>query len=366
MTRNPDGNHALLKINGIRIDCFVLIFTLLAIIAVPRQGRADSAETLPHILMVTVPGLTPDSPALYKAIRAQLSASPLTLDRIEMTAEQGFATDAPGSAAALAFTHHASVVFWVEDKATCEMFFYIPDREGGRINRRVLNLDFRSRSSRYEVIGIAVASMVEELMVSHRIGPSPTTTPKPTSPPQQQPDIEETRKWAEIFGLYAGTYFSSSLAAHGMKLGVGVAPIDRLVIGVSYTQNFPLTFEDKMLQFTVISRNVEVACAGRLSLNPVDIRLGVAWSIDIRSYSTVSLSDDVSAARDGFKGVNSVIPFVSIGWIFKERIGIIGRLGANLAVNESIYQVQHGEERVDAVVPFVAKLSYQLGLIVQL
>jgi hypothetical protein len=128
-----------------------------------------------------------------------------------------------------------------------------------------------------------------------------------------------------------------------------------------------LTWETETYRLTIVSRNVEVACAGRLSLYPIDFRLGVAWSIDLRSHSTFSKSPgEVRAAPDGFKGVNSVVPFVSIAWIFKQRIGIVGRLGAAFAVNESVYQLQRNNEYIDEVVPFVAKLNYQLGLLVLL
>jgi len=92
--------------------------------------------------------------------------------------------------------------------------------------------------------------------------------------------------------------------------------------------------------------------------------LGVAWSVDLRSYSPTSLSEEIDARSDGFVGVHSLVPFLFVAWTYRDRIGAFGRLGANLALNETVYRVTRSSGPTEAFEPFVAKLFYQFGLIV--
>jgi hypothetical protein len=257
------------------------------------------------------------------------------------------------------------MVFWIEDKEACTVFFYIPNADGGRINSRVLNVNLVGRTSRFEVIAIAAASMIEGLLVTHTLKPAPDADSLIPVTPPPVPQAPK-RKWVEIFAAYAGSYFAADLVTHGIRLGLGVLPIHRLVMAASFIQNVPLTMETEDFQLTIRSRMVEISAALRLWIASAEIRLGLAWSIDLRSSSTASLSAQIDAEPDGFRGLNALIPFVSATWFFTERMGLFGNLGASIALNETVYKVEQLEGREVAVSPFLAKLTYQCGLLVQL
>jgi hypothetical protein len=335
----------------------VFIFLWILLVATPSRGQNDPGKSPPKVLMIELYGLTPNDTGLFKAIRAQLSAAPLVLDRIELVAEQADLIDPLKSASRLAEENQAAMVFWIEDKEACTMSFYIPGPGGGSINSRVLELDVDSQSSRFEVIAIAVASMVEGLLVSQYIKPA-----KKNGPSTEK--VERKRTWLEVFAAYAGSYFAADMFTHGARLGLGFLPLDHLVIAASFTQNFPLKMKNEELRLKIISRIMEVSLAGRLLLSPVDIRLGLAWSIDVRSFSTTSLAQRIEAEPDGFNGVNALTPFFSMAFIFAERIGLFGRLGASLAMNETVYKIERYNTDTEALAPFFVKLTYQFGVII--
>ena len=134
----------------------------------------------------------------------------------------------------------------------------------------------------------------------------------------------------------------------------------------SFTQNVPITVRTEEYELTLVSRNVEISTAARLVMNVIELRLGAAWSIDLRSFSARFTSETIDAAPDGFKGINTLVPFISAAWIFSERIGIFASLGASIALNETSYRIDRISGETEELVPFLVKFSYQLGLIIQL
>ena len=80
----PIGSHAL-RPQGI---VWTLSFLFIALAAIPCRGQDRPVEPLPKVLMIEFHVVTPYATGLYKAIRAQLSATPLTLDRIGLADER--------------------------------------------------------------------------------------------------------------------------------------------------------------------------------------------------------------------------------------------------------------------------------------
>ena len=154
-------------------------------------------------------------------------------------------------------------------------------------------------------------------------------------------------------------------ALDGGTLGLGLFPIDRLVVAASFTQNWPERFVSEDLRLKVISSQIEVLAAGRISIHPIDVRLGVSWSVDLRSYSTTSLAETIEARPDGFIGIHSLGPFLVLAWTYRERIGVFGRVGANLALNETVYRIAR-DGPTETFEPFFAKLFYQVGFVVRI
>jgi hypothetical protein len=367
MTSICDGTFTSTMGSRVRIGCAICILLLVAAFTVPCRAEKAPLNVSPKVLMVQ----SQNDEGLYKAIRAQLSASSLILNRVELDGGQAGSAVTLKSAARSARENGAAMVFWIEDNETCTMYFYLPDSSGGRFNTRSLNLDLSSSSSRFEVIALVAADIIEELLISHNSKPKP----RPPAQMQRQETISiakrdekvKSRRLFEIFAAYTGSLFAESKASHGILLGLGILPIDRLVLAASFTQNLPLRSQDDEVRLTIVSRQVEVLAAGRILIKPVDIRMGLAWSIDLRTVSATSVTGTIRARSDKFMGVQSLAPFVSAAWIFSERIGLFARVGVNLAVNDTVYNVSHPDlTKTDVLDPFIAKLTYQLGLLVQI
>lgn len=350
------------------VGCAVWCMLLVAAPAALCRAQIAPEKTLPKVLMVAFQGSTPDDAGLYKALRAQLSASPLTLDRIERPRKFVAERDSLKEAAGLASAHHAAMVFWIEDEEICRMFFFIPDGGGGRINSRDLDLDLSSRPSRFEVIAVVAAGMIEGLLASHtREAPLPNPAQNAAGPiiPPKEAGVKSRNRF-EFFAAYSGSFFASGSVTHGVLSGLGFFPIAPLALAISFTQGLPIRLETDAVQFAILARQLEVTAAGRLSTHPIDLRIGVSWSADLRSYSTASVSETIGARGDGFTAVYSLVPFVSAAWVFSERIGLFGRVGVNLALNETIYKINQDEVDTLVLEPFIAKLMYQFGLVVQI
>ena len=360
-----DGTFLSVGVPTLRAVWVVCLSLLVALIAALCRGQTAPGKDLPRVLMIERHGSDTHDAGLYKAIRAQLSASPLILERVELEREQAMMSDPLQRASRLASEHHAAVVFWIEIKEACRLYFYMPDESGGRINSRAINLDLNSQSSRFEVIAVVASGMIEGLLVSHNLkapAPSQKQNPPP-APAVEKEKAKRNRKWIEIFMAYTGSFLATDLVSHGGTLGLGLFPIDRLVVAASFTQNWPERFVSEDLRLKVISRQIEVLAAGRISIHPIDVRLGVSWSVDLRSFSTTSLSETIDARPDGFISVHSLVPFLFAGWMYRARIGVFGRVGANLALNETVYRVSRNGP-TKAFKPFFAKLFYQFGLVV--
>jgi hypothetical protein len=364
-----DRTFSLVTHRASRTRWVAVTILLIAFPAPFRPCRAQDTQgtSLPKVLMIEFQGSTPHDAGLYKAIRAQLSASPLILDRVDLAADRNFELNPQAGASRSATEYRASMVFWIEDKETCKMFFFIPDPSGGHISSRTLNLDLSSRPSRFEVIAVVAASMIEGLLDSRTLKvPPPLATKNPGEPLVVEKKKEaQLRNRFEILAAYSGAFWAADTVTHGISLGLGGLPIDRLVISASFTQNLPIRVENKEVGITVISRQIEVLAAFRILIHRLDIRLGVYWSIDLRSVSMNSFTESIDARTDGFMGVHSLVPFAGAAWVFSQRIGIFGRVGANLALNETTYKIKGIDQDPSVLDPFVAKLVYQLGLLVQ-
>ncbi len=345
-------------------------FLLIMLVAKPCPAQEDYPKVLPKVIMLEVYGLTPYDTVLYQAIRAQLSASPLILDRVGLDYKNDFVVNPIENASRLAKENDAAMVFWIEDKESCRLFFYISDRNGGSLNNRTLELKLDSSWSRYQVIALAAGGMIEELLVKYNVKP---VTPVDETKTEEKsidvtPLIKEKKEYAEtkrfeIVAAYGGVLFVADRIINGGCLGMGVRPIKNLVIAAAFTMNVPLSFKTEEYRLIIESRNVEVSTAAVINTKSFDIRFGAAWTIDLRSFSTTFSAETIEKKPDGFKGVNSLLPFVSAELKFNERVGIFGRVGASFALNDTVYKIERPETVTEELVPFTAKFTYNLGFI---
>ncbi len=268
------------------------------------------------------------------------------------------------SAPSLAAAHQAALVFWIEDGDPCQIHFFVPDAAGGQFSSRIIDIDLSNQSSRYDAIAVVAAIMIEGLILSRTSAQVPTSEPKPPPP---APEAEETpgRRF-EIHLAYSGTLAAPAMPIHGGTLGAGLCPHRWIFAAVSLSLYAPATFSNEALRIRLVSRQIDVHAAARLLIRPLEIRLGVSYSVDLRSYSTTAVDETIRSRRDNYNGIHSFVPFLYAGWTYRERIGIFGRMGASLAINETVFRIRRADGNpTEELEPFDVKLIYQLGALVR-
>jgi hypothetical protein len=259
------------------------------------------------------------------------------------------------------------MVFWIESDDPVLLVFYIPGPNGGRIIRRALSLDASSRLSRFEVIALAVTGMAEGVLFGsqHSDAPPPIAISKSAPPPPAFTPSKRTRPRLELQIAYTGTYFADGMVAHGGLLGIGVPPMERLVLTAAFFQFFPQEADNEQLRLRLVSRGVQITAAGIVVSGDWELRLGLAGSVTFSSYSPQSRVDSVDAAAEGLSMVWALMPFISAARLFSDRVGIFALLGANVALSESDYRIEDAGRITTVLSPFTAKLTWRFGLTVR-
>lgn len=359
---------------GHNTSLYLLWQTLLALwptclLSMPLTGAAQS-KSPPTVIMLEIPGVTTNDDTLNEAIRAQLSAASLRLDRLTVDNPQSLLSDPVGSVSKLSADHGAVMSFWIiENGTTYTIFFYSQHASEPRISTRALDLVSESQVSRCDTIGNAVSSIVEESIST--VGgarardaspPPPARTPSPPPPPH-----DGKRKWVNLFMGYSGSLFARQSVTHGVHMGLGLLPMKHLAIALSYTPSLPSKWETTRYKLTLLSRNVAMSIAGRLLTRFLEIRAGFAWSVDLRSSAMSSYTDTIAPRPEDLAGIHSLIPFAAAIWTVADWFGIAAGLGADIAINEKSYLILRDDgQEVFVMEPFTAKLTYQMGVIFQL
>jgi hypothetical protein len=322
-------------------------------------------------------GSTFDNTALFHAIEAQLSGLPVVLIRTKPVLDKAVGETLEEIAFKAAMEHRASMVIWIEEEADFQVRFLIPDSLGTRqVFTRTIDPKSNSKNSRYDVIAIAVSGMVEGLLGTRR------TLPEKNNVPLQKTEAEPgnstsnlsgenqttgpKKKWLELFAAYTGTFFSQNMVSHGATVGLSLLPRDHAVLAVSFTQNVTMQSRAYDVTLRLASRAISVQAAFRMTVRSLELRMGAAWTIDLRSYASTANSDTVETDPDGFRGVHCLGPFVSLAWVFNDRIGLFGMMSATIALNETTYKATRNNENVPVVDPYLVKLAWQFGLTIRI
>lgn len=342
------------------IQLFWMLF-----LAAPCSGQTAASGNPPRVLFMGHAGARTSDAALFTAIRAQLTVASLTIDRVAPTDSGETVSDFRASAPRLASVYRADLVFWIEDEDPCQIHFFVPGDTGGQFSSRTIEVNSSSQSSRYDVIAVVVAVMIEGLVIPHP--PFPETSHEEQAPRVIEVKEETAPRRLEIHAAYTGSLMAAEMLRHGGTLGLGVLPLRRLFASVSFSHFVPAAFSNEALRIQFISRQLEVEAAARLLRPPFEIRLGVSYSADFRSFSTTALQDTIRSRGDGFNAVHSFVPFLWAAWTYRDRIGIFGKVGASLAVNETVYRIRRASgELTEELEPFDVKLVYRFGLLVRL
>lgn len=373
-TSHDDQRCGFRECNGILAGCAFAVFILVHTFAMTGYAEenivSDARDTSEHpkILMLEIEGAAKPDASLYDALLAQLSASPVTIDRTEVSEEVNFNADPTRHAARLATQYHAGMVFWIDDAEICRLYFYIPDARGGKISSRRLNLSRNTSWSRTQIIAIAAASMVDGLLVRHRIMPvgEKKSVPPPAKPLVQEEEPKEKTNRFEFSAGYAGDLFASEQFRHGVSAGLGGFVTRHVIFAAAFIWYVPTSLRTDEFELTIQSRTVDVSVAARWDLSPLELRIGAAWQIDFRSVSVKSRAVDFYAAPDEFRAVNTGMPFIAAVWNLNRFVSVMGRIGAGFAVNDTVYKIQRSDGDSGELSPHHVRLSYFLGLIIRM
>jgi hypothetical protein len=363
----------------LRIAFFPVLFLSAVSLSFPCLGNTDAP--LPSVTLLELGADSEETDGLFLSIRAQLSGAALTLKRFKVD----ISADREKAALLAASSTRAAVVFWVEDQDPARVFFYIPSKTGGTYLNRTLNIEQSKGVGRYEVIGIAAAGMLEGVLVSHRREieaaeqplaqasarkevTSGTADPNNGSAPTANLNPKSRTVHIEFLASYSGMSFATDTFGHGVRLGIGLLPIDHLVLTAAFCMTFPMRKEDEWARLTVLSRTLFVSIAGRLPVKDtgIEFRPGASYTVDFRSFSTLGKSDSVDAALTGFRAVHGVNLFLSLVWFFKNRFGLYAEGGADIAMNETDYTISVDDTETIITSPFLVKAMVQAGIILQL
>jgi len=349
---------------------FASALVVAALLCAGIPGRAAPPET-PRVLMVEIDGLTPDSPELFMAIRAQLSAHPVTIARGRLNRSDFDAFPPQASASRLAGEHSADMVFWIRDGGdTCTVSFFLADPGGGRMTTRFLHLVQEApaghQSGRFEVIANAVSSLVDESI--REINARADVAPPPSSPaPPPAAAPEPVNRQYEISAAWAGSVFSRDKLSHGVRIGLGFLPGPHLVVALAYIQHLTLEWNTPRYRLSMASRSIDALLAGRWGRRAFEFRLGLAWAIHLRSRSTASRSASIDPRPDELEAIHSLQPFMSFSFTFLKRFAIATGPGVRLSLNERQYRISRDDGSTTTVVaPYLFQFTWQLGFTIRL
>ncbi|MBN2342218.1 MAG: hypothetical protein JXR45_12050 [Deltaproteobacteria bacterium] len=330
---------------------------------------ASADENEPNIVMLDAQGITPYDDELYHSIRAQLAAAPVRLQRIDLSDTSDFTIDPLANALKVAQENDGAMVFWIEDKEECRLFFYIRDEAGGRINSRTLKLELNNSWSRFQVIAIAAASMVEGLLVTYQLHPKDSE--KPTEPPPPKPVVRDedkrgSPKKVEVYTAYSGRLFAPAVWVSGVGQGVGLRLHTHFVTSISYAISFPIVEDTDEYRLSISSYLLGISCAVRWVRGGLDVRFGVEGSVDLRPFSATSRSETITTVDDDIKGIAALSPLVSVSWTGKKGMGFFSRIGADFCLNDTVYSVRRADGNTAEITPYRVKFTVQVGFVVSL
>ena len=315
-----------------------------------------------------------DAAGLFRAVRAQLAGVEVVLER--MRADMLTPGERATAASIAASTAGAAMVFWIEDGNPCQVFFYIPSPTGGRFFNRSLEIEPSSGPGRYETIGIAAAGMVEGLLISYRKEIEVAQSlPRNTTPPAGADEAETNGALStqlsqnhtfELSAAYAGVVFARNLFGHGVRFGLGLFPIRHLMIGVSFQLTFLNTVTGELADLTVHARTLRAYLAGRWIARHTELRVGLSYTVDLRSYTARPRMEGVTVPPSKFRGVHSICPSFTVIRLLGVRLGLFLDLEGDIAVNETDYTIEiDGIESV-SLSPWTAKFGIQAGFLIQI
>jgi hypothetical protein len=333
--------------------------------AYPATEPSGNANT--DVLMLEIPSVTPNSDELYTAIRAQLATSNFRIHRLLIEKSAFDRGNTGKSASDLAVRHNVEMVFWIQlSPGSCLLSFYFKER-GEKVFQRRMKLDSENLSGQYEVISNGVSSFIEEtIFIAHK-DTRPKTQSLPDSPAiLATPAERRAAGKLEISLMYNGMLFSKREVSNGVRGSLGVLAGERILLNLAFAQNAVTGFENRRYRFTVSSRNLDAGVFVNLPVRSMQLRFGVSYEVQLRTFTMESRVADLLARRGKLHSIHGVSPSVQLVWPLAGNFLFNMGVGAMVCVNEHGYIISRIDgTRYDVVNPYTVKLTFHLGIIFQ-
>ncbi len=352
--------------NRTSIFVFAFFFNIL-IFTLSFQALCNVDSLHPKAVFLELNIFKQEADGIFQAVRAQLSGSSLSLDRYSWDGELHDWKSKTQAAAEVSAAFSASMVFWIEDRESLKVFFFIPSKSGGIYFSRSLTIAQETGSGRSEVIGIAVAGMAEGILITHHQEIAAAATLPVKKADKEEPlkaEITEASSRSSYFELslaYSGIHFSKSSFEHGAVCNFGLL-MKRLLFDIRFRMTFPEKFNNQFIVLTLLSRTLGVSLSSRFIIQKVEIRIGAAYLVDLRSFSVLKNSIAVQSTHSGFHAIHAISPLIAVLWNLTPRLSLLAETGVEIATKENDYTIVKEEEETIIASPYSAKASIRLGI----
>jgi hypothetical protein len=318
--------------------------------------------------------------SLRDALTAQLSGGPVTLVFEHFT--QGSATlgRRMSEARALAESHHARGVFWIDTQADGDWLLYLAEPSGERTLVRRIEVEANGTDAGVEAVAVITRQSSEALMSGGVIGmaevPRDTRPPRvapPTPPvePQTPPAPPAPRarpSHPNFHGLSLATAYAGDFPADaiGWNSGLALSAAYHLSFGLYVAAGYTFIRDTQLDASPIllrITRNPFYAEAGySFGHGPIVFSLGGRVLIELLGRHAVSTSGSFSGTPDSTRTTVYLSPRARIDFGLSPALALYGALGADFGLNRfSFVSRVDGGDRV-LLEPNVVRPAVEVGL----
>jgi hypothetical protein len=339
--------------------------------------RLSFAQARPHAIVF----VEPSSPELEKQLRdaltAQLSGGAAELVFARFTAQAAPLRQQMQEATALAKTHNAAGVFWLDAQSSGEWLLYLADPGGDRMLVRRIEVESGAIAAGVEAVGVITRQSSDALLAGGTIGMQTLAAPGNPKPPndlQPPPDSTAPPRAKDRPPRPSLSGLSFSVGYAGDLPGKQVGWQSGLALSVAYRFS-PGIYVDAGYTFL---RAVDVASDPivlRLTRSPVHIEGGYAFghgrlvpslggraTVEILGRRAFSTSGTFIQTPDSTRAVVLLSPRIRVEYAFSSTLAAYLSGGVDFALNSfSFVSRVAGPDRV-LLEPLEIRPSIELGL----
>jgi hypothetical protein len=317
--------------------------------------------------------------SLRDALTAQLSGGPVALVFEHFAEGSAPLGRRMSEARALAASHHARGVFWIDTQADGDWLLYLAEPGGERTLVRRIEVEANGTDAAVEAVAVITRQSTEALLIGGTIGMAevaheapapkvipPTSTEEPQTPAPRPSPPAPTRpsfRGISLATAYAGDFPADAI---GWNSGLSLSAAYHLAFGLYFAAGYTF-IRDTQLDVSPIllriTRNPFYGEAGySFGHGPVVVSLGGRVLVELLGRHAVSTSGSFSGTPDSTRTTVYLSPRARIDIGLSPALALYGALGADFGLNRfSFVSRVDGGDRV-LLEPNVVRPAVELGL----